>query len=264
MKYRFMRVDNLILPLQPLIPDDMPRRDDRSRHVLIFGLGILAIATTVFLVILLSENAGSYSQVIPHTMTSSKAADTVERLQILQLEQQTSSQAEFRSYIPLLSVVVLFLGGIFGAYKYFHDQDRDFALRIEQDIASNLSQLLDFTKETSGSQNARITSVLDNLSWLIRQAREPLRQVRRVTAAIISAIKEDIDFRNPREARFPALCLEHWPNYSTAVRDNEELQKFLSYHYNEALAGLAEKAPGYFAAIRYNRGDSFTFPAGPK
>jgi hypothetical protein len=261
MKYRFMRVENVILPLHPLTPGDTPHRDDRSRYMLIFGIGILAIATTVLLVILLSEKAGSYSQVVPHTMTPSKAADTVERLQILQLEQQTSAQAKFRSYIPLLSVMVVFLGGIFGAYKYFRDQDRDFALRIEQDISSNLNQLLDFTKETSGSQNARITSVLDNLSWLIRQAKEPPRQVRRVTAVIVSAIKEDIDFRNPREARFPALCLEHWPNYSTVVRDNEELQKFLSYRYNEALAGLAGKAPDYFAAIGYNRGGSFTFPA---
>jgi hypothetical protein len=76
MKYRFMRVENVILPLHPLTPGDTPHRDDRSRYMLIFGIGILAIATTVLLVILLSEKAGSYSQVAPHTMTPSNSVLT--------------------------------------------------------------------------------------------------------------------------------------------------------------------------------------------
>jgi hypothetical protein len=132
-------------------------------------------------------------------------------------------------------------------------------LRVEQEISSNLSQLLDFTKE-GGRQNARIACALDNLTWLIGQASEPVRQVDRVTAAIVAAIKDDINLENLREARFPALCLEHWPAYTGAFKKDSGLQSLLLYRYNEALAKLAKKAPDYFSVVAYDSRKSFVAP----
>jgi hypothetical protein len=263
MQYRFVKVANVILPVGPA-PAEHPvhQRNRASRLLLAAAIG-LAVTPLLLLGALFIWGRPAP---IPTGLGRTAAATTISRLQIMQLEnqirqleQETNVWAEFRSYVPLLSVMIVLGVGVFGAYRYFRDQDRDYALRVEQEISSNLNQLLDFTKE-DGSQNARVASALDNLLWLITQAREPVRQVGRVTAAIVTAIKEDIDLDCSREARFPALCLEHWPDYAESFKNDEELQRLLPYRYNEALAKLAGKTPDYFAVVEFSKGKSFNAP----
>ena len=263
MQYRFVRVANVILPVGPASAEHpLHQRNRASRLLLAAAIG-LAVAPLILLGSLFIWGRPTPIPVAPGRTAS---ATTLKALQITQLEdqiaqleQQTNIWAEFRSYIPLLSVIAALGVGAFGAYKYFSDQDRDYALRVDQEISSNLNQLLDFTKE-DGSQNARIASALDSLLWLITQAREPVRQVGRITAAIVTAIKEDIDLENSREARFPALCLEHWPDYTESFKNDGELQRLLPYKYNEALAKLAEKEPDYFAVVEFGKGRTFFAP----
>ena len=257
MQYRHVEAANIILHQRPRLGGHPPNNSKRTNRLLIATAIVFAISTLILLGFLLSQQKTAQTQAAPG---AAAAADAIyKQLQILQLEQQTNGWAEFRSYIPLLSATIAFGAGAFGAYRYFRDQDRDYALRVDQDISSNLSQLLDFTKE-SGSQNARITFVLDNLLWLISQAKEPARQIGRVTAAIVTAIKEDINLENSREARFPALCLEHWPDYPEAFKKDADLQSLLLYRYNEALAKLAKKAPDYFSVVEYDNRKSFVAP----
>lgn len=258
MQYRFVKVANLILPLRPASPERSNQGSKTNRVLLVVAIGFAA-STLILLVALLMRKGSPQTQKVSSLASTPTAATTLRQLQILQLEQETNSQAEFRSYIPLLSVAAISAGVIFGAYKHFRDRDRDYALRVDQDISLNLNQLLDFTKE-SGSQNARIASALDNLLWLIGHAKEPVRQMERVTYAIVTAIKEDIDLGNSREARFPALCLEHWPSYVEALKADVELQRLLPYRYNEALTKLAREAPGYFSLVQYDFGRSFIAP----
>jgi hypothetical protein len=255
MQYRYVKVANVILQQRPH-PGERPPNDSKKANRFLLAVAIaFAISTLILLGTLLSQ--GKSAQV--RTVSGPTANAILKNLQILQLEQQTDGWAEFRSYVPLLSAAIAFGAGAFGAYRYFRDQDRDYILRVEQDISSNLNQVLDFTRE-NGSQNAHIASALDNLSWLISQVKEPLRQITRVTDAIIMAIKEDIDLGNSSEARFPAICLEHWPDYAEEFKHDGDLQRLLPYRYNEALAKLAKKAPDYFSVVKYDKDKSFIAP----
>jgi hypothetical protein len=263
MQYRFVKVDNVILPVGPALAEHPSHRRNRAGRLLLAAAIGLVITPLILLGALF---VWARPAPIPVTPGPAAAAATLQRLQIMQLEQQitqleqqTDVWAEFRSYAPLVSAIVVLGVGMFGAYRYFRDQDRDYALRVDQELSLNLNQVLDFTKE-SGSQNARIASTLDNLLWLITQAREPVRQIGRITVAIVTAIKEDIDLGNSREARFPALCLEHWPDYTESFKNDVDLQRLLPYRYNEALAKLAKKAPDYFAVVEFSKGKSFTAP----
>lgn len=259
MQYRFVRIANVIVPLRSVTPEHPLNQTRRSNRFLLVAVLVLVAFSLILLFALFVRQSSARPQVGSEATSPSAATDFLKQLQILQLEQQTGSQAEFRSFIPLLSVAVAFAVGIFGAYRYFRDRDRDYGLRVEQDISVNLNQLLDFTKE-NGSQNARIAYALDNLLWLINQAEEPARHIQRITAAIMTAIREDVDLENPREARFPALCLEHWPYYVDVLKADGGLQRLLPYRYNEALTKLAKKAPNYFAQVQYDPGQFFIAP----
>jgi hypothetical protein len=263
MQYRFVKVNNLILPVGPALAEPPRHRRNRASRLLLAAAIGLVITPLILLGALF---VWARPAPIPAPPGPAASAATLQRLQIMQLEhqitqleQQTDVWAEFRSYAPLVSAIVVLGVGMFGAYKYFRDQDRDYALRVDQELSLNLNQLLDFTKE-SGSQNARIASTLDNLLWLLTQTREPVRHVSRITAAIVTAIKEDIDLGNSREARFPALCLEHWPYYTDALKKNRELLRLLPYRYNESLTTLAKTAPDYFSQVQYDSDKSFTAP----
>jgi hypothetical protein len=253
MQYRHVKATKSISQQRQRLGKHHSNHMKRANRFLPATAAGFAITSLILLGILLNQHAAGRIQGVPE---SAGTTALYQQLQILQLEQQTNGWSEFRSYVPLLSAAIAFVAGVFGAYRYFRDQDRDYALRVEQEISSNLSQLLDFTKE-GGSQNARIACALDNLTWLIGQASEPVHQIDRVTAAIVAAIKDDINLENLREARFPALCLEHWPAYTEAFKKDARLQSLLLYRYNEALAKLAKKAPDYFSVVEYDSRKSF-------
>jgi len=256
MQYRHVKATNSVSQQRQRVSRHSSNHKKNANRFLSATAAGFAITTLILLGVLLNQHVSGRTQAAPE---SAGATAFYQQLQILQLQQQANGWAEFRSYVPLLSAAIAFIAGAFGAYRYFRDQDRDYALRVEQEISSNLSQLLDFTKE-SGSQNARIACALDNLTWLIGEASEPVRQIDRVTATIVAAIKDDINLGNSREARFPALCLEHWSDYTQAFKKDARLQGLLLYRYNEALAKLAKRAPDYFSVVEYDSRKSFVAP----
>ena len=172
------------------------------------------------------------------------------RLQIKLLKQQTSLEAKLQPYIPLLSVVVALTVAGFGAYKYIRDRRRDYALRVEQEVAVNLSYLVEFPKADS-SLNARAATALDNLTWLVDKTDDPLRYRQRVTEAIFVEAKDDIDFDDEKQVRFDALCLARWPAYSQFITDQADLQDFILYRYQQAFRVLKKADPVYFSTIRH-------------
>jgi hypothetical protein len=134
------------------------------------------------------------------------------RLQIKELEQQTSLEARLQPYIPLLSVLVALVGAGFGAYKYIHDRQRDYALRVEQEVTVNLGYLVEFPKADS-SLNARVATALDNLNWLVDKTEDSTRYRQRVTEAIFVEVRDDIDFDDEKQARFDGLTIFNCGSY---------------------------------------------------
>lgn len=189
-------------------------------------------------------------------LTPSPSSNLQQELQIKLLQQETSSEAKFQPYIPLISAAVATIAVGVGIFQYRNTRRRDYALRVEQEFATNLSYLVEYPKEDNRS-NARAATALDNLKWLVDRTREPDRYRKRVTEAIIVESRDDIDFDDPRQARFDPLCLLSWPPYGKSLCEEPELQGFILYRYQQALRTLKDKDPSYFASIRLAEDGSY-------
>jgi len=177
-------------------------------------------------------------------------------LEVEKLRQETSLEGRFRPYIPLLSVVAALIAGSFGIFKYIRDNRRDYMLRVEQDIAANIEHIVEFPKD-GNHLNALVTTALDNLSWLISQTSSPDRHQARITEAIVTAVMDDIDFDDPKQARLEILCQERWKDYNQRLISDQRIRTFILYRYHRALVNLHSIDKNYFSKIKMSADGSF-------
>jgi hypothetical protein len=59
---------------------------------------------------------------------------------------------------------------------------------------------------------------------------------------LVTVAREDLDYRNPRHARFDILCLQHWKSYQSYQTKNLRKNLYILDRYIGALADLDSKA----------------------
>jgi hypothetical protein len=205
--------------------------------------------------------AAAGPQARPTTSTSpgSAGAQHLQDLQIEQLEEQTSWEGRIRAYVPWLSVVAAAAGAAFAVWRYFQDVAResihraeDLAFRIEQEIAGSLTHVVEYAK-ADNRLNARVTSALGTLSSLVKLTDDPTSHADQITRAIISAVKDDIDFDDAKQVGFDAICLDGWPAYVEHLRAHPKEQQYILSRYRQAMAKLRKTNPT-FGKLRYESG----------
>ncbi len=177
------------------------------------------------------------SQSRPLPPSPAPAPDLEQRLQIRQLEQETGWQGEVRGYLPGGSALVALAAVVWGAVVYLRDQRRDRTLRTEQEIATNLNQVIAYSKGEL-TVSAQAISSLANLNALADQASDRNRLIDRVTDVVVTAITEDIDFNDVRQVRFDVLCLTYYQPYEDYIKQRSDKNEYIIYRYLSALRAL--------------------------
>jgi hypothetical protein len=200
------------------------------------------------------------SESLALTPSPSPTPDLEQRLQIEQLNQETGWQGEIRGYLPGGSALVALAAAAWGAIIYFRDQRRDRKLRTEQEIASNLNQIIAYSKgEITGS--AQVISSLANLNALADQANDRERLINRITDVVVTAIKEDINFNDARQVRFDVQCLTHYQPYQDYVKAHCDENEYIIYRYLSALRALRDRQYSYVSKVTYDASaNEFTHP----
>jgi hypothetical protein len=196
----------------------------------------------------------------PSSSLPSPATERQERkldLEIRRLEEETSTAARVRSWLPAGSIFAALAAGGFGAYQYFRDRRRESAIRVEEQFSENLRTIAEYVHENN-YPSAGLLSALTSLKELVELTKDPQRYRSRVTSVIAMAASQDVDFEDPRQARFDPLCLDQWPDYGRWLSGNPPQQQFLRYRYLQALRSLATRYSRYFQGMRRLEGRTLT------
>jgi hypothetical protein len=174
-----------------------------------------------------------------------------ERLEIDRLETQTGTLADVRAWATIVAVV--FTGGAFvvSVLRFGHEVRDARALRREERFEANLERLTDFAGSEFGML-ARALVALDNLDSL---SGDDARLRERVTAAIATVVREELDLANPRHVQFELLCLRKWPDYQEHLRDDAEANVQVLYHLSNALAIVHAEDPAFYSRLRLRDGE---------
>jgi hypothetical protein len=178
-------------------------------------------------------------------------------LEIRKLEIDTGTPARLANWLPMGTILVGVLAATIGVLQYLHDQRRQSEIRIQEQYSTNVSSLVGYV-EAERSTSIRVVSALDNLKNLVPLMMDPTAQRERVTDLVATAVAEDLDFEDPRQVRFDALCLSHWPEYRAWLGTHPDTQKFILYRYRQALTVLAGTDPDYFRSLKVAPTGGFT------
>jgi hypothetical protein len=169
------------------------------------------------------------------------------KLEIAQLKENTDDEATWlRPYAPV--VIAAFVAGV-GVFRWRREQRLAHKLRVEEQIARNLERIVDAPSETGGF-SGRAIAALRNLDAITSEPDAQDAQRARVTETLGTMIDQDlIVLDTPSKARFPAICLSHWPPYRDGV-DADRCKAILA-RYRRTLQGLKATNGSYLSAVRY-------------
>jgi hypothetical protein len=174
-----------------------------------------------------------------------------ERLEIEKLESETGTVADLRGWATIAAVV--FTGGAFAVslLRFGHEVRDARTLRREERFEANLERLTDFAGSESGML-ARALVALNNLRSLSSGDAE-FRQ--RVTDALSTVVREELDLANSRHAQFELLSMQEWPDYRERLRDDPEANIQVLYHLRNALVALHAQEPAFYGHLTLRAGE---------
>lgn len=155
-----------------------------------------------------------------------------------------------------------------GAVVYFRDQKRARALHMEQEIASNLNQIIAYT-QGEANVTAQVVSALTNLNVLAYQlenrhksTNKEKRKVAAITNVITTAIREDIDFGNVKQLKIIRRCFNCYLPYPAYLRLDPGMCEFVIARYLDTLETLRGRNREYLARISYDRSQNVFVQSG--
>jgi hypothetical protein len=184
------------------------------------------------------------------------------------LKRKSKFRQWFLEYSPLVTVLVAIGGFLWGIYQFkaqqkeqqartIVEQQRGLSVRIQDQIRTDLDQLLHFTNDKQQTVS-RVLFLLEELKDLLHYPISDTQrmsdifpgQERAVTQSLVGMIDNDCDFKKgARDVNFTSTVIDHWNCYSEYLEaDPNQLEEFLS-KYEDALRSLRDKAPKYFQSI---------------
>lgn len=174
-----------------------------------------------------------------------------ERLEIQKLEAETGTVADLRGWATI--AVVMFTGGAFAVsvLRFGHEVRDARTLRREERFEANLERLTDF----AGSESGMLTRALVALHNLRSLSTGDAELRERVTAAITTVVREELDLSNSRHAQFELLCVQEWPDSRERIRNHTEANVQVLYRLRNALAVLHAEEPTFYGRLQLRAGE---------
>jgi hypothetical protein len=185
------------------------------------------------------------------TPSPSNAPSIEQRLQIEQLQQETSWEGRLPAYLPAGSALVALAAVGWGAFVYLRDQRRSLQLKAQMEIANSLNRLIEHNKGEA-IRSAQIVSSLTALNALANQSARKDKLLREVTSIITTAIMEDIDFSDVNQVRFELLCLKNWAPYEEHLRENPDERGYILWRYLSAVHEMRGRHGDYVSKVNWN------------
>ncbi len=179
------------------------------------------------------------------------------------LRRENGTAAQLQKWLPLTSILVAVVGGLYGFWRYRDEQKRGRELRFEEDLAGNLERIVDRPADGS-SVNARVVAALHNLDGLTGAADPKAAQQRkRVTDTIDAVVRHDLaSIDTPDAARLPVICVDGWKPFECKLRRDAGLCQLVLARYRVALAAIRDQAPQFVASVTRGDDGRYSSPCG--
>jgi hypothetical protein len=187
------------------------------------------------------------------------------RLEVVKLRNDTGFRGRIGPFVPALAAVAVIGAGALALWQHLHAQREERHIKRQEDISDNIARLVEYPELTKGF-NGSAVSALRNLESLTvkappprwralarrrhsreRQEMEGARE--QVTDTLVPIVIDDLDFGNVNHARFPTICMTHWPLYSSLVSKQPDLSMMVLHRYESVLEQLHDEDPAYFETV---------------
>jgi hypothetical protein len=178
------------------------------------------------------------------------------RLENTRLRRESDLAAQVQGWLPLGTLLVGVLGGLYGFWRYRNGQRIARELRVEQSIGENLERIVDRPVGTNAS--ARVVAALRNLDALLpptsgsaRKRERLLAQRKRVTDTLEAVVRNDmIEILTVSDARIPIVGLNEWAPFRERVNTDVEMCRFVILRYLDTLTQIGVRHPIYTNSVQ--------------
>ena len=186
----------------------MPKADSGTDVVLVTGAPGAAIA------VLRRPDSFAYSGYasrIPRPKPPSRVsaiAATALVAQALQSTGHPSVLSTLKQFTPAAGAAVALIAFVGTTIQYLRDRKRERGLRVEEGIAESTNRLTAFPSNSDAGIGS-VVAALRNLRGFVARSADPARIETEVAEILVTVTREDLDYRDPRHARFDILCLQN-------------------------------------------------------
>ncbi len=178
------------------------------------------------------------------------------RLENTRLRRESDLPAQVQGWLPLGTLLLGVIGGLYGFWRYRDGQRIARELRLEQSIGENLERIVDRPVGTNAS--ARVVAALRNLDALLpgsrgnaRKQERLLARRERVTDTLEAVVRNDmIEILTVSDARIPIVSLDEWGPFRERVNANFEMCQFVVIRYLDTLAKIGVRHPLYTKSVQ--------------
>lgn len=176
------------------------------------------------------------------------AADPEEEKLALEIEKLEQDTGAWR-FAGIAGVIVTLVVSGIGATRYLRDRKEEHKLRIEADIAGNLTSLQE-APESQGSASGRAVAALVHLTGLTSLKQTDAARKDQVTATLTAIVDRDLpDFDTPARAYFPVICAEHWEPYAERLAEHPSACRAILRRYRASLSRIRADNPEYMNKV---------------
>jgi hypothetical protein len=160
--------------------------------------------------------------------------------EIVQHKQATGILGNLQPFAPIAGALVALLALMATTVQYLRDRRRERELRIEEGVAESTNKLTAFPGDPEAGIGT-IVAALRNLQGFVSRSNDATRLEEQITDILVTVAREDLDYRNPRHARFDTLCFQYWKAYRHHQGANPTENLYILEHYIEALEDLERR-----------------------
>jgi hypothetical protein len=139
--------------------------------------------------------------------------------------------------MPVAEAAVALIAFVGTTIQYLRDGKRERGLRVEEGMAESPNRLTAFPGN-SGAGIGSMVAALRNLRGFVARSADPARIEIEVAEILVTVVREDPDYRDPRHARFDFLCLQNWNGHPPDQAKNRRENLYLPNRYIGAFAEL--------------------------
>jgi hypothetical protein len=221
-------------------------------------VGTLAVIAVGILAVHFATQTTSQSTSSPATASALNQEKLI--LEVAQLRHQTGLWGNLQPFVPVAGAVVALLALAGTTLQYLRDRKRDRELRIEEGIANSTNTLTKFPGDPDAGIGT-VVAALRNLGGFVDRSMDSPVLRDQITEILATVAREDLDYRNARDARFDSLCFEYWEPYRGYQCKNPKENLYVLEQYLEALDEL-ERTTGLVKSATFSSTGIRNIPPG--